>query len=350
MRHIRSVQAFESSHKEPALPRTSRSSQSAPRQALFSSQPRRTAAQAETDAAWHALQTWLPSHWQAHLQSDGLIQRKRKVCTLSQWLRWVLLYVSSGLSLRSTAFVAHLQGLASMTDQAVRTWLLKSATPLQRLIALVLHSHLPTARVPALRIHDGSVLCGHGADRPQWRVHLTYDLRAQRTVDVQWTTETVGETLGFAQVRAGDVVLGDRNYARARGLHSGMARGAHPLVRVYLPSIRRQCNRSLHAPSLLRRARRGDYETKVLVPYEGRSMEMRLVMVPLPSAQAAQARRKLYAKARKKGKRLDPKAVLWAGSLCILTTVPESVADAHTVASWYRWRWQVELAFKRCKS
>lgn len=332
------------------MPTSTCTSQTPLAQGTLAPKPASTRVLAHVQTAWHHLHTGLPAGWQAKVQATGLIQRKRQIGTVAQWLHLVLLYVSAGLSLRSTAFFAHLQGLAHLTDQAVRKWLLKSAPALQTLLALALRRQAPKGAGPSLRIHDGSVLCGHGAQGAQWRLHLTYDLSVEREVDVHLTTEKEGETLQYAQLRPGDIVLGDRNYARAHSLHSVVQRGAHPLVRVYLPSIRLQAQSSLHPKVLIRRARRGDCETEVEVPLQDRSIRMRLLVIPLPSQSAAQARRKLHAKARKQGKTADAKAALWAGYLCLLTTVPKSVADAHRLAQWYRLRWQVELYSKRGKS
>ena len=45
-----------------------------------------------------------------------------------------------------------------------------------------------------------------------------------------------------------------------------------------------------------------------------------------------------------------PEALLAAQYVCLLTTVPTSQATAEALANAYRYRWQIELCFKRWKS
>jgi hypothetical protein len=69
-----------------------------------------------------------------------------------------------------------------------------------------------------------------------------------------------------------------------------------------------------------------------------------------PAAQAAQARRRVRAEARKKGHTVQQRTLALAEWVLLFTTLAPAVLPTETVMALYRVRWQVELAIKRLKS
>ncbi|HEY4563049.1 MAG TPA: transposase, partial [Thermoanaerobaculia bacterium] len=65
---------------------------------------------------------------------------------------------------------------------------------------------------------------------------------------------------------------------------------------------------------------------------------------------AEQAREKIRKEARKKGHAVDTRTLAAAGYIFLLTSLPAAQLKAAEVLDLYRFRWQVELAFKRLKS
>ena len=49
-------------------------------------------------------------------------------------------------------------------------------------------------------------------------------------------------------------------------------------------------------------------------------------------------------------KKLDPRTLVAAGYMLLLTTLPSTEYDARRIAALYRLSWQIELVFKRLKS
>jgi hypothetical protein len=84
----------------------------------------------------------------------------------------------------------------------------------------------------------------------------------------------------------------------------------------------------------------------------GRSQQplpLRLVVLALPADKAEANRKKLKRKASKHQDRLDPRSLVAAGFVMLVTSLPGEIAAAE-IGAVYRLRWQVELAFKRLKS
>jgi hypothetical protein len=69
----------------------------------------------------------------------------------------------------------------------------------------------------------------------------------------------------------------------------------------------------------------------------------------LPPAPAAEARRRVQAQAKKKGRRVQQRTLALAEWVLVFTTVPPAVLPTATVLALYRVRWQVELVIKRLK-
>ena len=69
----------------------------------------------------------------------------------------------------------------------------------------------------------------------------------------------------------------------------------------------------------------------------------------LPAPLAAKAERRASKKAAKKGKRVDPRSLQAAHFVMVFTTLPQKLLSAANVMELYRYRWQIELAFKRLK-
>ena len=71
--------------------------------------------------------------------------------------------------------------------------------------------------------------------------------------------------------------------------------------------------------------------------------------MPLPPDKAEINRTKLNRRASKHQDTLDPRSLLAAGFMVLVTSLPAAIS-ADEVCAAYRLRWQIELAFKRMKS
>jgi len=57
----------------------------------------------------------------------------------------------------------------------------------------------------------------------------------------------------------------------------------------------------------------------------------------------------LRRKASKQGTELQPQTLIYAEYVMVLTTFPENEFSARVILEWYRFRWQIELVFKRLR-
>jgi hypothetical protein len=295
--------------------------------------------------------------------------RRREIRSGEQLLRLALAYGPGGLSLRSAAAWAGIAEGAVLSDTAVMKrvrgaadWLGEVAGALARQAAAAPTLASGPLAGRRLRIADGSVITRPGSTGADWRLHALYDPAAGRFTGLELTDGRGAEGFGRAQFEAGDVVLGDRNYARARDLGAVTAAGADFIVRTGWSRLRLlgADGRPLTWEPIFDGLAHGVATERAVVvarTSKGRKrpnrplFAARLIVVRLSSratAQAAKAVRRRHS--RKDARRvMQPLTTRSAGFLMLLTSLPEAV-PAETVLAAYRLRWQVELAFKRLKS
>jgi hypothetical protein len=182
---------------------------------------------------------------------------------------------------------------------------------------------------------------------------LAFDLASWSIDQVQLTGAEGGESLTRFEFSPGDLVLGDRGYGHRKGLEAVLQAGADFIIRIgwqNLPLWRSDGQRFnvLLALRALPDARPASYEVR-LTP-EPASPPLRFVAVRKTEASAQQAREKLLRARRKKGTLLDARSLEACGYIFLLTSLPVAAWDDAAVLEWYRFRWQIELAFKRLKS
>ena len=77
---------------------------------------------------------------------------------------------------------------------------------------------------------------------------------------------------------------------------------------------------------------------------------MRLVIRRKDPEQAQAEQKRLLKDAKKRGKQPDPRSLEAAKYILLLTSLPAAVFPSADILALYRFRWQIELAFKRFKS
>ena len=77
---------------------------------------------------------------------------------------------------------------------------------------------------------------------------------------------------------------------------------------------------------------------------------LRLVIRRKDAQQAEAERKRLLKDAKKRGKQPDPRSLEAAKYILLLTSLPADAFPPADVLALYRFRWQIELAFKRFKS
>jgi hypothetical protein len=208
-----------------------------------------------------------------------------------------------------------------------------------------------------LRLIDATVVKEPGKTGSQWRIHYSFQWPTL-ACDYFKVTATkgkgTGETLRQFPLKPQDYILVDRGYCHAGGIHYVASKSAFVSVRLNPDSIILQSTDGTRFGLLeqLKSIRTAGQtgEWKVLIPFENNPhVPARLCAIRKSQTAIALAHKKLRRYASKHGTRLQPETLLYAQYVMVLTTFPRKKFSLKQILQSYRFRWQIELIFKRFK-
>jgi len=191
-----------------------------------------------------------------------------------------------------------------------------------------------------VRVVDATVINGPGLKAVQWRAHVLIDPSSGSFRSVELTDDSGGEKLSRYPVQKGELILGDRAYGTARGVHAVRQSEAHVVVR-FNPATLRTCDGQRRRIFL--------QEKEAEVPKTG-GIELN-ILIPVPPKLTKShktwdlAKALAWVPARAIAARTRTGEIVW-----ILTTLPPAELPTIAALALYRLRWQIELLFKRLKS
>lgn len=310
---------------------------------------------------WPEVQAHLPAGFDLErtARERGAFARARHVKDAETLLRLALAYGGCGMSLRETCAWAEAAGLARLSDPSLIGRLCKAAPWLGDIVAALLgdQAELPKGRWAGYRLRalDATSICEPGADRTTWRLHVGYDLASGQVDQIELTDGRGAEKLQRLKYQPGDVVLADRAYARPRDLRPVIEDGAHIIVRTGWNSLRLLNPDGSPFDLFAALAAQAEQEGEVSVRIDeggdfGEPLILRLVIRRKSPEEAQAEQERLLKQAKKRGKQPDPRSLEAAKYILLLTSLPAADFPPTDVLALYRFRWQLELAFKRMKS
>jgi hypothetical protein len=269
-------------------------------------------------------------------------------------VRLCLAYALEDWSLRQTAAMAEMMGWQAISDVGVLKRLRACPKFLAEVISAILLRRLEAAPRPHLRVClvDATTVSRPGSTGTDWRLHVCFDLSALQLYQVELTDATGGESLARFAASRGEVYLGDRAYGTTPGVVSLLEAGGGFIVRTSLQHIR------LAGPDggsasligwLEGLADASPAECAVSVSSAGRSWPLRLVALRKSPQAAEAARERARRDSARKGHSVREETLVLAGYVVVLSNCSHEVT-ALQILEAYRFRWQIELAFKRLKS
>lgn len=304
---------------------------------------------------WRVIRQLLPAGWEEQARLSGALRRARGVDGAEQLLRILLIHLAAGYSLAETAARARRAGLGRLSAaalfkrmQASEEWLRWLAAAERDLLA----EGVPVGQ-RRLRAVDATTVSEPGSTGTDWRIHYAINLTNLQCDFFELTDVRGGETWRRIPVSPGDLLLGDRAYGTPPGVAHVVASGGDVLTRINLRSLPLyegtgarldilKTVRHLHAGQAL------DVPAAVHGQH-GQVIDGRLVAVRRSAQAACIERKRLLRIAQRKQRQASGKSLEAAQYLLLWTTLDAAVAGPE-VAEYYRWRWQIELGFKRMKS
>ncbi len=270
---------------------------------------------------------------------SGAVRRCRRLPNAEALIRMGMAYAVSDLSLKDVAAWARALEIAFISGPGLH-YRLKTGEPwFESLLVKVLQSGVESKPVGIpVEIVDATVITGPGSTGTDWRAHVSLDPDTGRIISCELTDAKGGESFSRYHLKKGQIVLGDRGYARARGIYAVVSCGAHVLVRVS-PLSMRICNRAKQTISLISYGQNVDED----------EIEKLDVFIPVPPDNSRGSWRVSKAKdwvsGRIIGFRGKKDEMIW-----LFTDLASTLLSTDSMKRLFRVRWQIELLFKRLKS
>jgi len=297
--------------------------------------------------------------FEATARLRGAFKRPREVKSATALFRLAMAYGGCGMSLRETCAWAAAVGLADLANPSLLERLCKAAPWLGDIVAALI-SHREQAPVGRwagyrLRALDGTSISEPGADGTTWRLHVGYDLATGQVDQITLTDGRGAENLQRLAYQPGDIVLADRCYARPRDLRPVIDAGAHFIVRMGWNALRLLkpddgTPFDLFAALAAQTGQEGEVAVSLDDGLSAERLNLRLVIRRKSDEEAEAEKKRLIKEAKRKGKTIDPRSLQAAHYIMLLTSLPADIFPFTDVLAIYRFRWQIELSFKRMKS
>lgn len=308
-------------------------------------------------ASWNELVPRLPVDLDSSAKTAGALLRRRGIRSAKDLLRMIFAYAVCDWSLRLVGAWLATLGLAEISDVAILDRIKNSQRWLGWLVGDFLNrrqTRLSKPKRVRLRIVDATELVD--SRHHNWFVHACLDLGEECLAGVEVTDAHSGESLARFPGQPGEIVLGDRGYAHAKGLGASLASGAELVVRCHWRNLvlEQADGRRLDVLGWLRTSSGSSFghpiERRVWLTTPAGRFPLRLIAAALPQEALERARQRVQETARKKGRTSSQDNLFAAGFILVLTNLPADTWLAEQVLELYRLRWQVEVLFKRYKS
>lgn len=311
---------------------------------------------------WEILLSMLPAGWKELGRSTNAITRKlRNFDSEEGIMRAFLLHIASGYSLRETVARLKIAKIATISDVALLKRLKCSENWLKELcICLLKERGVLTSNEcdnVTYRIVDGTNVKEPGKTGSLWRIHYSLTLPDLFCDYFKLTSNSgkgTGESFKQFPIQKGECIVGDRGYSTSQGIAYIDSKEAYTLVRVNSTTLQfvNQDNNFIDLQTAAKSVK-NEHEAKewiVGVISENKVINGRLCILRKDIASQNMALKKLKRRSQRKQAVLNVKTKELAGYVILFTTLPTQNYPLDRVLKCYRFRWQVELAFKRLKS
>lgn len=316
--------------------------------------------QTQKDPDWEALLAYLPEDWEKEARTQGAFTRARGFANPEVLLRTLFLHLAQGCSLRETSARAKRGKLAQVSDVAILNRLRASESWLRYMaLALAKRRFTDFQERKAFRKYrvcavDATAVSEPGSTGTDWRLHYLLDLATLTCGHFELTDVRTGESFKRFPVQPDDLFLADRGYESVEGIAHIKEGGGEVLLRIrvaacplYTPSGERFD--PLDRCAGLKEGQSGEWPV-VMRGSKGGTVSGRVCVYRRNASEVEAALERIRRRESRKGQATREETLEAAKYVAIFTTVPEAEMSLGEVFALYRFRWQIEMSFKRLKS
>lgn len=310
---------------------------------------------------WEDIVSFFPKNWRKQAKAHEVLKGARQDKGLDQTMHALLIHLACGLSLKETTTRSRLAGLYFSSHVALRERLIKFCPLFEDMSRELFDGQNGLSPIPGmkLRLIDATDINEPGPTGSSWRFHYSLTL-PDMACDFTKLTEAkgvgVGESFMHFPIAKGDHLLADRGYSRANGIsyvdHCGgyvCVRLNHASLPLFTPNggpFRLISNlKTIELPGQAK-----EWDCAIRIPGTHELILGRICAIRKSEEQIILAHKKCDRNGTKRQTTPQKETYFVNEFIIIFTTFDRERFPLSVILTIYRWRWQVELAFKRFKS
>lgn len=307
---------------------------------------------------WNVLMKFFPKGWRAKARQSRAMVRQKNIKSVNKLLRILLIHLADGRSLRDTVAIAKQGNICDISDVALlkklklsSEWFRWMSVEMLKIkgVDIALPDWLHNYNVKSV---DASVITETGSTGTDWRLHYSMYLSGLKADQFIISRPKIGESFTNFKVNKGDLLIGDRAYGRIKGLKHVRDNGGDFIARMKSKAFTLYKNdEKFDLLKELRSLRYGqiqEWSLESSTP-KGSKLKFRLCVIKKSEKEAEKSRKKVKRAASKGQRKVAIETLELHGYVILLTSLPRKIS-ARLILELYRYRWQVEIAFKRLKS
>lgn len=301
----------------------------------------------------------LPEGYEAACYAKKAIQRKRGIENPNDLMMLSMFHLFKGCSLVEISAIGKLAKLGNVSDVAFmkrfencNDWFAWNA---ERLISDCAIEYEKPDWIEEYRVLavDASEVYEKGCSRRSYRLHFALDLFKMCCEEYKITTQKTGESLRNFEIKEGDLIVGDRIYSTLGGIKHCLDNGANFVMRIRNKAFNLYDaqNERINLPEHLEKLKDEEIlDLRIFARLDGKAgIPLRICAMRKNPEAIDKTQRYLVQKQSRAGRKFSEEALAFNNYIVVITALPDSIS-AGQILELYRWRWQVELYFKRLKS
>ena len=304
----------------------------------------------------------MPEGYEDACYTTKAIVRKRDIKDPNDLMMLVLFHLLTGCSLIEVSEISKLAKLGDISDVAFMKrfsncgdWFKWILTKIQEntkgIIQYKVPEKLKQYRILAV---DASDVEEKGKSRRIFRLHFALDIVNMHAALYNITSNSVGEHLRNYDLSKNDLVLADRIYSCISGIEYCIERKCQYIARMRINSFKPydEQGNSLNLLEMISGKESGEmyvYARKERGEDRGKMIPVRICFKRKTEEALEIAKKKLKRKESKKQISISESAYAFNEYIVLATSLDNEIS-VEEILELYRYRWQVELYFKRLKS
>lgn len=304
----------------------------------------------------------MPEGYEEACFSTKAIVRKRDIKDPNDLMMLALFHLLTGCSLIEVSEISKLAKLGDISDVAFmkrfsncNEWIKWILTAIQSSTSGVIQYTIPDclAKYRILAV-DASDVVEKGASGRIFRLHFALDIGKMHAAIYKITSNSVGEHLRNFDLSQDDLVIADRIYSSITGIEYCLSRKCQYIARMRANSFKPYDSNGKQLDLLSIMDGKDDGEVFAFMRKErgenaGQLLPVRICFKRKDKNALDSTRKKMKRKESKKQTTISPSAYKFNEYIVMATSLDSSISYKEII-ELYRFRWQVELYFKRLKS